>query len=107
MLQNRFLSSLLVASLFSTVASAQKLTVTPSGVVKAGDTVTISYSNANKAKTDVTVLVMGGFPTVTVIEVRMTLDENGNGTGTWVVDGTWRGATFSAPDASDVTILIQ
>ncbi len=106
LLQNRLLSSLLVASLFSTAAFAQTMTVNPGSTVKGGETVKVSYSDPSKAKKVITVVVMGGFPEVTEVEIRIPLDENGNGSATWVANPAWGNATFTSDDVPDHVIVI-
>jgi hypothetical protein len=103
---HRGLATLVGLALLTPSLAAQRLSVSPGSVLKAGDTATITYTNASMAGQSVTVTVTGGFPAVTV-EVLMQLNERGEGTGTWVVNGKWMSAHFNAPGVHEVTIPIE
>lgn len=87
--------------------SAQKLTVDPSGVLQAGTSVTVDYSNPSLANTDVTIEICGGFPVASIERVTIHLDDQGKGSGSWTVNGTWLSAGFNAPGVNEVSRLIR
>ncbi len=103
----RQLAAACVAFVFAAGLSAQKLTVNPSGILQAGSTVTINYSNPSLADTDVTIQVQGGFPVPSIEKVVIHLDAQGNGSGTWVVNRNWLTAGFNAPGVNEVMTLIS
>lgn len=102
----RGLATVLGLALMAATATAQSMRVSPGGVLVAGQTATISYSNPSLANTEVTIEVAGAFPAPAIQTVRIQLDAKGNGTGTWVV-AAWSAATFNGPDVREVALPIR
>ncbi len=102
----RGLATVLGLALITATAEAQSMRVSPGGVLVAGQTATITYSNASLADTDVTIEVTGGFPVPVQQTVRIHLDAKGNGTGSWLVVG-WSSASFNGPDVREVALPIR
>lgn len=101
----RIVRAVLGAVLFAAAAVAQSMTVTPNPL-RSGGAASISYTNAAKANSTVTVFVTGGFPVPTTQEVVIQLDAQGHGVGTWQV-ANWRSATFSAAGVGDIVVDIN
>lgn len=102
----RHLAATGVALLSALSLPAQKLTVNPSGVLQAGSTVQVSYSDPSQANTDVTVEIMGGFPIPQIERVTIHLDDAGNGSAAWNVNPFWLYVSFNAPGVNEVTAMI-
>ena len=94
-------ASLLLASM----AMTQQLSLNKSGVLFAGETVRVTYSDASRAGETVTITIGNGeaAPFGEEIEIDVVLDANGEGTATWQVSDNWDVAEFAAPDAPSIT----
>jgi len=87
-------------------AEAQVMTVPPGPLVP-GSNATITYSDPSQtAGTTITIEVSGGFP-FQVEKVDIVLDANGEGQGTWLVNGNWFGAAFNAPGVKEIARAIS
>lgn len=75
-------------------AMAQTLTVPKAPVI--GQGITIGYSDPGRAGETITIEIDNGYPIPIVIELQVTLDENGNGSIEWMVPA-WMGGNFNAP----------
>ena len=82
------------------------MTVTPNGVVTAGTTLRIEYSNTSLAGQHVVVSFTGGDPPV-VQTIEITLDANGNGSGEWTTPADWSKAYINAPDVAEQIVTID
>lgn len=95
--------SVATALLFAVSVLAQgSISVNP-GVLRAGDSATINYSNPNRAGQVVLIEIDNGSrrtPQTATIEIH--LDANGNGSASWAVPA-WMVAKFNAPDAAEVS----
>jgi len=102
----------LVAIAFAILAPlsvAQVITVTPSGSVTGGETVTVGFSDPSRAGQTITIYVSNGEPPPfdEEIEIKIELDVDGNGSAKWVADGGWEQAIFSGGEAARVTVQIN
>jgi hypothetical protein len=96
------LSALLLAGL----TAAQKMTVT-GGVLLPGQPVQVTYSDPNRAGSTITVRIDNGDKdNPTVVSIAIPLDPQGNGTGSWIVQGWWT-ALFNAPGVNEVARFID
>lgn len=78
-------------------ATGQTLTVTP-GPLSVGQEASIQYSNPSRAGEEITVEIHDGAGNPPA-KVKIQLDENGEGSGTWTVPN-WDVAIFEAPEAT-------
>jgi hypothetical protein len=98
-----------LATLFAFAAvplAAQTITIDEGCVLTAGSTVQVAFSDPSKAGEDVTVTVTGGFPVPTSTTLTITLDENGEGSTSWVVSTLWRSVSFTGSGAPEVVCAI-
>jgi hypothetical protein len=103
----RFILGLLGALLVSTSALAQKINV-PAGTLTAGNEIVISFEDASKAGTTITVTITNeGYPTPQVQYVEIVLDASGKGSAGWTVPTGWWMAFFNAPDATEQARTVQ
>ncbi len=84
----------------SVAAAAQTLTVPKAPVIGTG--ITIGYSDPGRAGETITIEIDNGGSVPIVVELSVTLDENGNGTVEWMVPD-WMGANFNAPGVPEET----
>ena len=82
------------------------LTVTPEGVVTAGEEVTVTYSDPSRAGRTIMVLIDNGGSDPEWDYVVIDLDERGTGSTTWRVP-EWFSVVFTAPGAESVSVLVS
>ena len=102
----RGLATVLGLALMAATVEAQSMRVSPGGVLVAGQSATISYSNPSLANTEVTIEVATGYPVPTVQNVVIHLDAKGHGTGSWLV-ANWSAASFNGPDVREIALPIR
>ena len=96
-----------VAAIGTSTLAAQATMTIPEGLLTEGETITVEYSDPSKANETVVIEADdGGFPTATVVEVVIVLDENGEGTVLWRVP-RWRAVSFNGPDVKEQTRFIK
>jgi hypothetical protein len=95
----------LFLAFFAANLAAQTLTITPSGPVNVGTSVTFQYSDPSKAGMDIVVTATGGVP-ATTDAVVIHLDADGKGSGTWTVKN-WRKAYINAPGCVEQRLMIN
>ena len=95
----------LFLAFFAANLAAQTLTITPSGPVNVGTSVTFQYSDPNKAGMDIVVTATGGTPATDDVVV-IHLDADGKGSGTWTARN-WRKAYINAPGCAEQRLLIN
>lgn len=99
------LAALLLSSL-SPCLVAQTLTVDPGGVIPAGSTATVSYTDASRAGQTIVVTVVGGVPP-TQQEIFITLDAKGKGSAPWTAPANWPSAYFTGPGGASLRVAIE
>ncbi len=102
---SRGFAALVGLFLSAAVAPAQTLSVSPSPVLTVGQTATVTYKDPARANTQITVEISGGFPLQTHL-LRITLDGDGKGSGTWTV-ADWVSAYFDAPGVTSLAMPIE
>jgi len=96
---------LFVLFAFASMAMAQQLTLSESGVLQAGESIKVEYSDPSRAGDTVTITISNGDidPLYEEVSFDVTLDASGKATIEWTVDGEWDHAVFSGPGASPIT----
>src|SRR5688572_11186040 len=98
---------LMLAALSTTVHAQAELKVTPPTPAP-GAVVTVEYSDPSKAGLTVTVQVSdNSFPVPRTSSVDIPLGADGKGRVQWTVPLLWLIAIFNAPDAEEVTVVID
>ncbi|MFN3242331.1 MAG: hypothetical protein ACE37K_12545 [Planctomycetota bacterium] len=97
-------SILFTLFVLTSMATAQQLNLGTSGVLQAGETVKIEYSDPSRAGETITITISNGAaaPFDEEVSIDVTLDANGQGTVEWVVDGDWDRAYFYGPGAAEL-----
>ncbi|GAB4148564.1 MAG: hypothetical protein Fur0037_16870 [Planctomycetota bacterium] len=103
----RVLSGLVGVLLFALAAKAQAVLKASSETPRAGQVITITYSDPGRAGDTITVEIDNGeVPKPTVVEVYIRLDQNGNGSTQWTVPDWWV-AHLNAPKVREITLAIE
>lgn len=93
------LRALCALVLLASFATAQTITLSETGLLVRGETITVTLEDPSKANQTVNITVSNGDldPYFESVEIQVTLDANGKGKVEWVVHDRWDFAHFSCP----------